>query len=103
MTSTLAATTNPLEGGINSPLKAFLHAHRGLSQERMLTAIDYWLYHHSIDPQPLETFENNTITPVVKPTPQDSDRPVEIDTTINTHTPWKDGLHIQKGWARQST
>lgn len=39
----LAATTNPLEGGINAPLKSFLHAHRGWSEEHMLTALDYWL------------------------------------------------------------
>ncbi|WP_126714761.1 hypothetical protein [Trueperella pyogenes] len=67
ITSQLASTTNPLEGGVNSPLKAFLYAHRGWTQERMLTAIDYWLYHRSIDPQPRESFASNIITPAVKP------------------------------------
>lgn len=41
VTNKLSSTTNYLEGGINSPLKAFLYAHRGWSENRMLTAIDY--------------------------------------------------------------
>ena len=98
---TLASTTNPLEGGINSPLKAFLHAHRGWPEHRMLTAIDYWLYHRSIDPQPLETFVNNTIAqPQTQPVQKEQTGPVEIDTAINTHTPRDDNLHIRKGWIR---
>lgn len=98
-TSILASTTNRLEGGFNSPLKAFLRAHRGWSEEHMLTAIDYWLYARSIDPQPLETFIDNTTIQPPQPTHQEQSGPVEIDTAINTHTPWEDGLHIRKGWA----
>lgn len=41
--TTLASTTNLLEGGINSPLKTFLYAHRGWQEHRMLTAISYFL------------------------------------------------------------
>lgn len=99
-TTKLASTTNPLEGGINAPLKAFLHAHRGWSQDHMLTAIDYWLYNHSINPQPLENFATNTTTqsPTTKPQPEEG--PPEIDTHINQAKPWEDGLNIQKGWIR---
>lgn len=97
----LAATTNPLEGGINSPLKAFLHAHRGWSEHHMLTAIDYWLYARSIDRQPLDTFITNTrpARPVSKPKPN-SDQPAEIDNAIDHEHPWEDSLHIRKGWIR---
>lgn len=96
--SLLASTTNPLEGGINSPLKAFLYAHRGWPEHHMLTAINYWLYTRSIDHQPLETFMNNTVTPSTKPELPAANRPAEIDTHINTHTPWEDNLTIRKGW-----
>lgn len=101
ITSQLASTTNPLEGSVNSPLKAFLYAHRGWTQERMLTAIDYCLYHRSIDPQPRESFASNIITPAVKPVKDTPDGPVEIDKAINTQQPWEDSLHIRKGWTRR--
>lgn len=94
----LASTTNSLEGGTNAPLKAFLRAHRGLSEPHMLTAIDYWLYARSVDHQPLETFINNTKPPKKKQLQELPPGPVEIDTTINTQAPWEDGLHIRKGW-----
>ncbi|MEW6927717.1 hypothetical protein [Trueperella pyogenes] len=95
----LASTTTPLEGGINSPLKAFLSAHRGWSENRMLTAIDYWLYHRSIDPQPLETFINNTAT-TKAPRQEPQPGPTQIDNTINQNQPWEDGLTIRQGWIR---
>lgn len=97
-TTSLASTTNKLEGAINSPLKAFLRAHRGWSEEHMLTAIDYWLYARSINPQPLETFIDNTTIRPPQPTREEPSGPVEIDTAINTHTPWEDNLYIRKGW-----
>ncbi|WP_353066022.1 hypothetical protein [Arcanobacterium hippocoleae] len=83
-TNVLASTANKLEGGINSPLKAFLYVHRGLPKQRMLTAISYWLYANSIDPQPLETFIDSITPHKAQPAPQTSDGPVEIDTAINT-------------------
>ena len=96
----LAATTNPLEGGINAPLKGFLHAHRGWSEEHMLTALDYWLYNRSINPQPLKTFITNTrqARPASKHKPN-SDQPAEIDNHIDHEHPWEDSLTIRKGWA----
>lgn len=97
----LTSTTNPLEGGINAPLKAFLYAHRGWPEHHMLTAINYWLHTRSINPQPLETFINNTHPIKTTPTPKpDPDTPPEIDNTINQEHPWEDGLNIQKSWGR---
>lgn len=37
------ATTNSLEGGVNSPLKLLARTHRGMSREHQRTAIDWWL------------------------------------------------------------
>lgn len=99
-TGPLASTTNRLEGGTNSVLKAFLHSHRGLSEDHMLTAIDYYLYSRSIDHEPLESFINTTVTtakPRPAPTPEG---PAHIDNTINTQAPWEDGLTIRKGSLR---
>ena len=49
---TIAATTNMIEGGINSRLRAMLREHRGLSIERRLKAVFWWCYMHSPDPLP---------------------------------------------------
>ena len=100
VTTPIASTTNRLEGGTNAVLKAFLHTHRGLSEPRMLTAIDYFLYSRSVDPQPLETFMTNTIT-TPSPRPEQShEGPAQIDSHINHQAPWEDGLTIRKGWLR---
>lgn len=80
-------------------LKTYLRAHRGLSEEHMKTALDYFLYTRSIDPQPLATFINNTpATTKPKPEPE-PDGPAYIDNAINTQAPWDDGLTIHQGWA----
>ncbi|MEW6873387.1 hypothetical protein V3M41_07405, partial [Trueperella pyogenes] len=79
----------------------FLHAHRGWSEDHMLTALDYWLYNRSINRQPLETFITNTrqARPASKHKP-DSAQPAEIDNAIDHEQPWEDSLTIRKGWIR---
>ncbi len=54
----------------------------------MLTAIDYWLYHRSINRQPLDTCITNTrqARPASKHKPN-SDQPTETDNTINHKQP----------------
>lgn len=93
----LESTTNRLEGGVNAPLKEFLHSHRGWSESHLLTALDYWLYSRSINTQPMSDFASNTIQPRKEPVTTPSDKPVEIDTHIDTEHPWEDGLTIRKG------
>lgn len=99
-TSKLRSTTNPLEGGINAPLKAYLHAHRGLTEQHMLRAMDYYLYSRSLNTQPITDFATN----IEQPTPIHANDtrpgPAEIDTAINTNAPWEDGLTIRTGWIR---
>ena len=44
------STTNLIEGGINSQLRAMLRYHRGLSVERRIKAVFWWCYMHSSRP-----------------------------------------------------
>ncbi|MDK7196590.1 hypothetical protein QP431_00005, partial [Actinotignum sanguinis] len=84
-------------GGVNAPLKEFLHIHRGWSQPHLLTALDYWLYSRSINTQPMSDFASNKVQTRKKPVSVPSDKPAEIDTHINMERPWEDGLNIRKG------
>lgn len=43
----LEHTTNSLEGGINSQIKALMRNHRGLDNERQRIACEWWLYLHT--------------------------------------------------------
>ena len=51
----IPSTTNQIEGGINSRLRAMLRDHRGLSIERRIKAVFWWCYMHS--PKPLSPSE----------------------------------------------
>ncbi|MGJ9464297.1 IS1249 family transposase [Actinotignum sp. GS-2025e] len=97
VSSVLESTTNRLEGGVNAPLKEFLHIHRGWSQPHLLTALDYWLYSRSINTQPMSDFASNKTQVRKKPVSTPSDKPAEIDTHIDMERPWEDGLNIRKG------
>ncbi|MGV9183274.1 hypothetical protein [Arcanobacterium canis] len=63
----------------------------------MLTALDYYLYTRSPEPQPLTEFINNRVQPQVSQKHAPDPDPIEIDTNIDTQQPWQDGLHTQKG------
>ena len=58
------STTNQIEGGINSRLRAMLREHRGLSIERRIKAVFWWCYMHS--PDPLSASEILKIMPTDK-------------------------------------
>lgn len=49
-THTLSRDTNSLEGGINAQVKALARNHRGLTKEHQRTAIDWWCYLHTHNP-----------------------------------------------------
>ena len=51
----ISSTTNLIEGGINSQLRAMLREHRGMSVERRIKAVFWWCYMHS--PEPLSVSE----------------------------------------------
>lgn len=60
----IPTTTNRIEGGINSQLRAMLRNHRGLSIERRIKAVFWWCYMHS--PEPLSITEILNIMPTDK-------------------------------------
>ncbi|GAA3075200.1 IS1249 family transposase [Actinocorallia glomerata] len=48
----VASTTNQIEGGINAQIRLLLRHHRGLPEEHMRRAVEWFLYLRSEDPQP---------------------------------------------------
>ncbi len=60
----IPSTTNRIEGGINSRLRAMLRDHRGLSIERRIKAVFWWCYMHS--PRPLSATEILKVMPTDK-------------------------------------
>ncbi|MCA1807637.1 MAG: IS1249 family transposase [Actinobacteria bacterium] len=48
----LSATTNHIEGGINSQIRTKLKAHRGMSPAHQMRLVDWYLYSRSEDPKP---------------------------------------------------
>ena len=60
----IPSTTNRIEGGINSRLRAMLRDHRGLSIERRIKAVFWWCYMHS--PRPLSASEILKVMPTDK-------------------------------------
>ena len=60
----IPSTTNQIEGGINSRLRAMLRDHRGLSVERRIKAVFWWCYMHS--QRPLSAAEILKVMPTDK-------------------------------------
>ena len=60
----IPSTTNQIEGGINSRLRAMLRDHRGLSVERRIKAVFWGRYMHS--PRPLSAVEILKVMPTDK-------------------------------------
>lgn len=93
-----ARTTSALEGGINSQLRNVLRAHRGMTEEHMRRAAEWFLTLHEIPisdahhliappppPAPDETHEND----------DDLHRPALYDTALSAD----EGLWMRSGWA----
>lgn len=60
----IPSTTNRIEGGIISRLRAMLRDHRGLSVERRIKAVFWWCHMHS--PKPLSASELLKVMPTDK-------------------------------------
>ena len=52
----VASTTNQIEGGINAQLRLLLRHHRGLPEEHMRRAVEWFLYLRGEDPQAAHQF-----------------------------------------------
>jgi Transposase, Mutator family len=48
----LPATTNHVEGGINSPIRTKLRLHRGMPPAHQMRLVDWYLYSRTEDPKP---------------------------------------------------
>ena len=46
----IPSATNTLEGGINSQIKKLVSVHKGLSEDHMRRAIEWWCYFNSENP-----------------------------------------------------
>ena len=93
-----ARTTSPLEGGINSQIRHVLRAHRGMTEEHMKRAAEWFLTLHEI---PLTT-AHQLIEPEPEPQPDhkpeitdDLDLPALYDTGLDS----SEGLWTRAGWA----
>ncbi|KFI61001.1 IS3509a transposase [Bifidobacterium cuniculi] len=104
---TIGATANMIEGGINAGLKRLLDLHRGLSQDHMRRAAEWYLYLHSRNPDPYRVLAGHPAAgdgTAPEPRPATDDRlgtgiqmpganPDNIDA-------YEDGFGIRKGWVR---
>lgn len=102
------ATTNSLEGGINSPLKLLARHHRGMSGEHQRTAIDWWLASKTQLPaDPIEIARQqhwgkdalakvNVLLKAESPTPPDIGGPNGYDTAIDTT--YQHPMGVRQGW-----
>ena len=52
----IPSTTNALEGGINSQIKKLVSFHKGLSEDHMRRAIEWWCYFNSENPSDPKQF-----------------------------------------------
>ncbi|ODS16575.1 IS1249 family transposase [Corynebacterium diphtheriae] len=102
------ATTNSLEGGINSQLKLLARMHRGRSGERQRTMLEWWLYSKTQLPDdPVEiakqcNWGNDQLAKVTVITHNENQadyetgRPALYDNGIGTD--YQHHIGIRKGW-----
>ncbi|NMX02309.1 hypothetical protein HHJ75_11665 [Mobiluncus mulieris] len=102
-TSPLPSTTNALEGGINAQIKALIRNHRGLSENHMRRAVQWWCYQHSENPViPHLLIKPEHLNPQAKPqTREPKPGPALWDTGIDlTQTDYHPDISIRKGTIR---
>lgn len=96
----IARTTPPLEGGPNAAIKGLLRAHRGLSPNHAIRAVNWVLYHRTEKPQdPWSFVTPETWKPTRTPAPRQTSLKPETDSLYGTSFSIEDGNGVQKGWA----
>lgn len=107
-----ACTNNPLEGGVNSPVKMLSKAHRGAPPDHQRTLIDWYLYLRTYSPDdPVEIaraqdFGRANFEKAVKENTRQSNSgnhniagaPTAYDTGIDTE--YQHSVGIRRGWLR---
>ncbi|GAB2518848.1 IS1249 family transposase [Paramicrobacterium agarici] len=92
-------TTSPLEGGINSQIRAVLRAHRGMSEEHMKRAAEWFLTLHELS---VDEALANAIYPTTTTTTSAETEHDEDDETLalyDTGLSADEGLWTRSGWA----
>ena len=98
-------TTNPLEGGINAQIKRVIYNHRGLSEQHMRRAVEWWCYLHSENPtKPHQLIRPEHLKPQPKPPIKEpKPGPVKWDNGVDLiHADYHPDVSIRKGWAGRS-
>jgi hypothetical protein len=93
-----ARTTSPLEGGINNGIRTVLRQHRGMSEEHMKRAAEWFLYLHEI---PIDRAHEliPAQTPEIAPADEETNQePVEPN-YYATGLSAEEGLWQRSGWA----
>lgn len=107
----MAATTNPLEGGFNSPLKEIIRRHRGLTIPHQRIVADWWLHLRTRAPDDPVTIARSQrwgqdgldrahqliAHEHTQAATNDNGAPAQYDTAIETE--YQHSIGIQKGWA----
>lgn len=95
----ISSTTNIIEGGINSGLRAMLHLHRGLPERHQKRACEWFLYMKSETPdliKILQEYDPEKQAPRSRPQFTEPDPGPEIYGTALTA---EEGLWTRSGWA----
>ncbi len=95
----LTSPTNALKGGINAQIKNLVRYHRGLSEDHMKRAVEWWCYLHSPNPQDPISLLCQTDLKLHKKqeTIEPETGPAHINTGINlTHTDYLPGISTRK-------
>lgn len=94
----IESTTNRIEGGVNTQLRALLRDHRGMPPAHAKRAIEWWLHTHSENPAPPHTLirpEHHTREPTQKEIAEEKIGPDMLGTALSE----TEGLWVRKGWA----
>lgn len=94
----IESTTNRIEGGVNTQLRALLRDHRGMQPAHAIRAVEWWLYSHSQNPPSPHTLirpEHHTPEPATTKIIEEQDGPELLGTGLSE----TEGLWVRKGWA----
>ncbi len=94
-------TTSPLEGGINNGIRHVLRSHRGMTEEHMKRAAEWFLTIHEIPTARAHRFIPTAFAPAAPATPNTAEPapPSLYDTALTA----EEGLWLRAGWAGRPT
>lgn len=104
VTAPIPSNTNALEGGINSQIKRLINTHKGLSEDHMRRAIEWWCYLNSEHPgDPKQFITPECFKPKTKKIVDDqhSIGPARFDTSFDLYRiDYYPDISIRKGTIR---